>query len=459
MNDKSLKDNLGQNTESLDGQATQVVVESGAEIAAFLVSEVAESIIQAALATLGWELVKYSCDKPYVRPGAGVSVGYFVTARASDKEFSTYLTASTEKVDNTSAVLTFTDPEGIVQDPIYVWQFPHDPALPALAQATNTAAMREVWPERENIAARVVVYRPTRRAVVEYSENGVPFGFGKVMHPPKARDLLRRTQTVAQGSSPVPPIIYSNDDGLLVSAVAQGSPLSNTIAFDPDHAIGLIGKLEDALDALPDEVAQLDKHPSWTDRIDSYGGSAAELMPAYADDIHRVIAWVKSVVSAPGKPADVATHGDFFEANVLIDVDDTLTFIDLDHVGPGKRNDDWGCMLAHVSVLPFLLESQWVVAESDEPFRERLEKLNPGGMRCSYYPRSEEVLEAWCQYLEQRTDPVDLYARAAAVTLSMASNADVNQAPREAEARMRRVLWWMERAQGLESAQRLEAGR
>lgn len=423
-------------------------IDTSADIASFLVSDAAESIVSAAIESLGWVLLEYSADKPYVRPGAGVSVGYFVSARATDRDFTTYLTASTEKIDNSEAVLTFEDPEGIITKPIYVWQFPNDPALPSLAQATNVESMREVWPDREGLEAAIVVYRPTRRAVIEYKENGESFGFGKVLHPETAAELVRRTNAISQGDAPVPGIIYATDTGLVVSETVKGQPLSNLIAFEPEQAIGKIAELEACLDAIPDAVLGLDKHASWTDRVDSYANSTKELMPAYADDVDRVRNWIASVVDNDKQPT-VATHGDFFEANILVDDDGKLTLIDLDHVGPGKRNDDWACMLAHVSVLPFLTEDHWVEAEADEPYRERLELLNPGGMRCPYYPRSEEVLERWCEYLETRTDAHDLYARAAAVCLSMASNADVNGSPREAEARMRRVMWWMDRGRSL----------
>lgn len=423
------------------------VIETGAEIASFLVSDAAYSIVSAAIASLGWVLVDYQADTPFIRPGAGVSVGYFVTARATDRDFSTYLTASTENVSSDRAVLTFTDPDGIIKDPIYVWQFPNDPALPALADAADVAIMQEIWPDKKDLQANIVVYRPTRRAVIEYSSAGETFGFAKIVRPHIGKDLIRRTRAVSQGKSPVPPIIYANDDGLVVSAKANGQPLSNAIAFDHERAIALFDVLAESLDRLPEAVAELDRHPSWTDRVENYASTAAEILPHYADDIARVRAWIESVV-AESTGSLVATHGDFFEANILIDENDVPTLIDLDHVGPGFRNDDWACLLAHVSVLPFLTEEHWVEAEPDEPFREELEVLNPGGMRCPYYPNAEAVLRAWMGRLEETATPVrDLYARACAVSLSMVANSDPMQSPREADARMRRTLWWMKQAQ------------
>ena len=419
-------------------------IDTNAEVAAFLVSPAAESIISAAVESLGWSLLEYSTDKPFLRPGAGVSVGYFVTARATDRDFSTYLTASTEKVETSHAVLTFTDPSGVVVDPIHVWQFPHDPALPGLPEATNAEFMSQQL-GIPNLTADIVVYRPTRRAVVEYKKDGESVAFGKILHPKTGKELVRRTNAVGEGDAPIPAIIYSTDSGVVISETARGHSFSNEIAFRPDGAIPKIAEFEQILDSLGPAVKALDEHSSWAKRIRHYAKTAREILPAYTQDIDRITKMVTEIIKADFGGPDVATHGDFFEANILIDDDGALTLIDLDHVGPGKRNDDWGCLLAHVSVLPFLAEAGWVEADPSEPYRERLEYLNPGGMRCSFYPRSEEVLEEWCGYLEARTNPYDLYARTTAVALSMASNSDVNRSPREAEARIRRVLWWEER--------------
>ena len=425
-------------------ESSQRTIDTNAEVAAFLVSPDAESIVAGAIESLGWTLIDYSTDKPFLRPGAGVSVGYFVNARATDRDFSTYLTASTEKVDTSDAVLTFTDPSGVVVDPIHVWQFPHDPALPGLPEATHAEHMSAQL-GIPDLSADVVVYRPTRRAVVEYTKDGQSVAFGKVLHPKTGRELVRRTNAVAEGDAPIPAIIYSTESGVVISETARGHAFSNEISMRPDQAIPKIAEFEQILDALGPAVAALDEHSSWAKRVRHYAKTAREILPAYAPDIDRITEVVTQTIGEAYGGPDVATHGDFFEANILIDDAGQLTLIDLDHVGPGKRNDDWGCLLAHVSVLPFLTEDQWVEADPSEPYRERLEYLNPGGMRCSYYPRSEEVLEEWCAYLEARTNPYDLYARTTAVALSMASNSDVNRAPREAEARIRRVLWWEER--------------
>ncbi len=422
----------------------QQTIDTNADVATFLVSPAAKPIIAAAAESFGWTLIDYKADRPFLRPGAGVSVGYFVNARTTDKDFSTYLTASTEKVDTSDTVLTFADPSGMVADPIHVWQFPNDPSLPGLPQATHAGYMSECLGIAE-LTADVVVYRPTRRAVIEYKQDDISVAFGKVLHPQTGTELVRRTNAVAEGDAPIPRIIYSTDTGVVISETARGHSFSNEIAFRPDEAIPKIKEFERILDSLGPAVAALDEHSSWAKRIRHYAKTAREILPNYAQDINRVTDLVTEIINDDFGGPDVATHGDFFEANILIDNDGQLTLIDLDHAGPGKRNDDWGCLLAHVSVLPFLTESEWVEADPDEPYRERLENLNPGGMRCSFYPRSEEVLEEWCTYLETRTNPYDLYARTTAVALSMASNSDVNSSPREAEARMRRVLWWEER--------------
>ena len=52
----------------------------------------------------------------------------------------------------------------------------------------------------------------------------------------------------------------------------------------------------------------------------------------------------------------ITTHGDFYEANILMDSENNSVsaLIDVDSLGPGYRVDDLGCLLGHISVLPYL---------------------------------------------------------------------------------------------------------
>ena len=76
--------------------------------------------------------------------------------------------------------------------------------------------------------------------------------------------------------------------------------------------------------------------------------------------------------------------------------------IDVDSAGPGLREDDLACLLAHLAVLP---------------------TLAPGA-----YPRVPAVLAEWQRAFEETVDPADLRARTAAVLLSLVSGATTDQA-------------------------------
>ena len=56
------------------------------------------------------------------------------------------------------------------------------------------------------------------------------------------------------------------------------------------------------------------------------------------------------------------------------------------------------------------------------------------------------MVEAWRLTCEQLTDPADLYARAACVTLSLAAATSLTDGDDEARARLARSLWWVDLA-------------
>ncbi|MGC8035516.1 phosphotransferase, partial [Salmonella enterica] len=57
----------------------------------------------------------------------------------------------------------------------------------------------------------------------------------------------------------------------------------------------------------------------------------------------------------------VPTHGDFYEANVLMQEETISCLLDVDSLGPGHRVDDLACFLGHVAVLP-AVDSRYVHA-------------------------------------------------------------------------------------------------
>ncbi|MFP7707902.1 phosphotransferase [Trueperella sp. LYQ141] len=411
----------------------------------YMCSQAMRDLLELACAAFGVQLAQFSWDKPHMRPGAGISVGYTISDRQGKEH---YIVASTERIsstyvqDNSETCYQIADPPSPFISPVTLWLFPHDPLLPALSRAVDDQYIADVL-GLPGLTSRVVVYRPTRRAVVKYHVHDRAYAYGKVVQKRHAQALIRRVDVMTSGEIDTAILAFAASDGLIVTRSLSGYPLSHDIAYRPDVACERIGELERLLAAMPATIAEFDVYPSWSKRITQYARNARAYMPEWATAIDVIADSVSRHVDTVCAPS-VPTHGDFFEANVFVQDDGRLAMIDLDHIGPGQRNDDWACLLAHVSVLPFLTENRWVVADPQEPYRDEVELLNPGGLRCSYYPQAERVLRSWCAYLEKRVDGRDLYLRAAAVTISIASNSDVAHAPREARARMRRAMWWYE---------------
>lgn len=92
----------------------------------------------------------------------------------------------------------------------------------------------------------------------------------------------------------------------------------------------------------------------------------------------------------------VPTHGDFYEANVLVNEGAVSGLLDLDSLGPGYRADDWGCLLGHLSVLPSLSEN---------------------------YAHVGAIREDWFARACHDADPAAIAASAAGVVLSLVSSA------------------------------------
>jgi len=76
--------------------------------------------------------------------------------------------------------------------------------------------------------------------------------------------------------------------------------------------------------------------------------------------------------------------------------------IDIDTVGPGHREDDLACMVAHLAVLP---------------------TLSPG-----HYPRGAGLADSWATAFESTVHPGAFRTRVAGVLLSLVSGADREQA-------------------------------
>ncbi len=405
----------------------------------------------------------------HVRPGGAVSVTYRVrqvlpgsgatNAAPAAATLETTLVVSTEKIPRGRAqAFRFTLPSTVANAPAtpvhaYWWIYPNDPQLPGLPAVADVQNLRHVLAHSEHPKAReiatqltqtrAVVYRPTRRAVVCGQGTQGPLAWVKVASPQRVKQLARTLGVLAESAVPVPRVLAYPSADTIVQEHGHGFPLSRLISSKPHVAANMFHQIRDLLDALPAGVNALPERDSWTQRRAHYGQAMVALLPDLEPQVRALLSVIEArlVANQPRVPV----HGDLFEANLLTDGAAITTLLDLDTMGPGLRADDYACLLAHVSVLPFLTPSRWVDAAVTEPWRSRLNQFLPH-RRCPDYSESETVLEAWRLRAERECIPADLYARCAAVTLSLASSTSLKYGEEEARARFRRAQWWAQLA-------------
>lgn len=354
------------------------------------------SILGAALAPLGLELVTSRVHSVHHRPGAGVTVGYTAVVRGLAG------IRGTEYLCATTAHLKRPDAPGLVRvdtgvTPVYVWRHPGDPELPALAVACTPSLLSARLGEQ--VSTRMVAYRPTRRAVVKVSYADGSGAFAKVLRPGHSHSLAERHRMLTAAGVPSPRVLRDDPDGLVLLTVGPGRPLSNLLAggMSSNDASDMFMRITELLDALPSEALTLPTHPAWSERVHHYAHAASTVLPAYAGRINAIADGVAALMADSDPGPVVPVHGDFYEANVFTEGTEISSLLDVDSLGPGHRVDDYACLLGHMSVL---------------------DHLAPGT-----YKRLRPILDEWTRQAGRQVDPVSLWARAAGVVLSLVSGA------------------------------------
>ena len=382
-----------------------------AEETRLLTSPEAADLLQAAL-TGDPEVVlpgfTAELDDLHYRPGSEVTAIYTVSFRTPDGELSTeHLLATTADVSGRVATLRR---DGLT---LRVWRHPADPRLPGLAPACDPAtvlgwlsAAEPRLREAGSLHLELLAYRPLRRAVLRATVDGERF-YLKVLRP-GYDDRLATRQNLLAGAGLTVPLLARPVPGVLISPSIAGRSLAHRLVeWQRGHAeLPAPQELTALLDRLPAATLALPKRASWSQNIDFHAATARQQLPAEARRIDAIAAAVADILGQGRHGPIVPTHGDFYEANIFVD-GTTLRFIDIDSVGPGLREDDLACCLAHLAVLPSLDRNA--------------------------YPRIPEVLDAWQHAFEHRVDAADLRARTAGVLLSLISGAEPDQALRRLE--------------------------
>ena len=294
---------------------------------------------------------------------------------------------------------------------LFVWQHPADPVLPGLGlAATPTRVQQHFAPHRELNGLQTVIYRPMNRAVFRArfapqrpGELGATL-YLKVLRAGEANPLYALHQLLASAGVPVVEPVAVPVQDVLPLAGGHGMPLGEYIRTEGVHNRFDPEELVEMLDRIPPEVLQLPHRPSWADRHQEFIHAALAAMPAHHDRLKRLGAALEHAHDRLELGPVVPTHGDLYEAHLLIDpVSGRVQHIlDVDGAGPGYRVDDFACLVGHLAVLGPQDPTPWGWQAALRAFRQ----------------------------LAAHTDPVTLAVRAAAVVVSLLPTYQPDEATR-----------------------------
>ncbi|MGP5164627.1 aminoglycoside phosphotransferase family protein [Arthrobacter rhombi] len=359
-----------------------------------------------------------------LRPGAGASAVYSLRRGTTEQ----FVGLSTEPLEATPGLrqshLPAPQDTAEAKGPLRIssWLHPQDPRLPGLARAGVAAEAQRLWGQGDRLTGlRTMTYRPLRRAVfrADFSTPGPVVAtrrlYLKVLRPGQAEPLALRHRLLADAGLPVADVISPVAHSVVATAGLPGEPLGAALRLD--GAGGLEpATLVSLLDRLPAAVLELPRRPSWTDRLARYAHAAGCALPEDVQQIAALSRHLREVIDAQDPGPVVPVHGDFYEANVLMEGRTVSGLLDLDSVGPGHRVDDLACLLGHLGMIPAL-----------------------GGRNRQRESAIWSTLEIWGAEFSREVDARCLYARAAAVAVSLIAGArrpGMRTWDREARARL-----------------------
>jgi hypothetical protein len=315
----------------------------------------AEELWATVLGPLGGRLRALRATTVSLQPDGAATVQFSAAVRWADgRETRESLAATTgTRIPEGAAVLE----SGTVR--VGLWRWPLDPALPGLAWASSAVAVGARLGALGLLAGqprlKLRSYRPGRRAVIEVQ---LPEGrlFLKVVRPAVLDRLVVRHELLA-GSVPVPPVLAALPDGVVVLPGLPGTSMRELLSSGA-HPLPSPGRLDAVLDALPVSVGAVTapgRHAP-ADALARVGHHGAVLSAVAPELRPRLTALATTLADADrGDHELVPVHGDFYEAQLLVDDGAVVGLLDLDTVGTGHRIDDWATLLAHLVLLEELL--------------------------------------------------------------------------------------------------------
>ncbi|MPZ89720.1 MAG: hypothetical protein GEU81_17025, partial [Nitriliruptorales bacterium] len=198
---------------------------------------------------------------------------------------------------------------------IGVWAYPYDPFLPGLPAAAAPASVRRLLTElgAQDGPVRITprVYRPTSRAVLAVTGVGGSC-YLKVVRPDRAEALHALHETLS-GHLPIPASYgCAGRQGIVVLEALRGEPLG--AALSRGAPVPSPADLLDLLDRVADVPATDGQAAPPNDTFADHAATMARLLPSETSRATAIAA------AAAGEwVPDRTVHGDFYEAQVLVE--------------------------------------------------------------------------------------------------------------------------------------------
>lgn len=317
-------------------------------------------------------------------PGSSISVRYRTTIQEGEMAGIQDLVAVAGRIPDAAAIVD----SGT--DRIGVWRVPYDPALPGLPAAVDNRRARQLLidlgAEDGPVQTRLRAYRPGRRAVV--SVEGQRGLYLKLVRPKKIEALHEDHKRLPEGL-PVPRSLgYSRDLGLMALQAMPGRTLRDVLE-DPSGELPEPAAVADLLLSLPAPPSGRERQ-SIIERVPELAEMVRRIVPGESESIDRFLELLGEEDIDDLGPV----HGDFYEAQLLVENGSVVGLLDVDTYGMGRRGDDPGVMLGHLAL--------WQTMSSQP-------------QRVVDYARS--LLNVW----DRIYDPSDIRRRAAATLFTLAS--------------------------------------
>ena len=306
--------------------------------------------------------------------GSGFLYGYEVDTVDAAGTTATVLTfVDTDVVRPDAGSVVTTDPS--TGRPVSVWAYPHDPVLPALAGVTYPdrvqASLAELGVHVERPALSVAAYRPGKRAVIRLDASGTTL-FLKVVRPDRVGPIAGLHGAFLAAGLPVPRVLATRADGLLVLERAPGVPAgTRVLALAEDdrfaEAVAELGARTETVQAVRTAQGDALDHAAW------HRATLTAALPERAHDIAALYDAIDARRAGWTGDARVVVHGDLHLEQLFVDPDEpwrVTGLLDVDTAGWGHPARDAAGLVAHLVVT-----AQWHRGNGDEAEARACERL------------------------------------------------------------------------------------